>query len=302
MNIAILGAGAMGLLYGAYLSQHNTVYLLCRNQEKVDMIQNQGVSVTEKDNSTTVYHPQAVIDSHSLPPLDVVILFVKAGQSKEALDAHRHLFQGNTTLLTLQNGSGHEALLSDYVSPEQLAIGISQEGSLLLSPCAVRHTGNGTTYFGKPQGDTETLADLEASCIACGFHAIKSPEILFFIWEKLIINASSSVMSGVLQKEQGYCYTCPSAWGFVQKLVAEMVEIANALGLNFDYDTQIQRMKTHLTTNPEGVPSICVDLRQGNPTEVDTISGSVIRAGKAVGLPTPTHTMIVDLVHAMEGR
>lgn len=302
MHIIIIGAGAMGLLYGAYLSQENQVTLVCTNQAKADSINQKGVTVWEKDGSSNTYHPKAVVSSQGLAPADYVILLVKASGSQSALENNKHLFTPKTTLLTLQNGAGHEDLLSQYVSKENLAIGISQDGSFLLSPHQIRHTGSAMTYFGKPMGDTETMSDLEKSCHRCGFQTEKSANIKFFIWEKLIINASSSVMSGVLQMEQGYCYTNPSAWGFVQSLVAEMVQVACGDGIPLDYPTQIARLEQHLTTNPEGVPSIAVDIKDGRLTEVDTISGSVVRAGQRLAIPTPTHSMIVNLVHALESR
>lgn len=302
MKIAIIGAGAMGLLYGGYLSQHNKVYMICTNQDKADAINTNGVKIQEKDNSIHTYTPKAVVSSYDLETMDIVILFVKARASEKALTTHKHLLKPTTTLLTLQNGAGHEELLSKFVTQEQLAIGISQEGSLLKSPYEVRHTGSGLTYFGKPNGDTQTLADFENTCNQCGFTAKKSSNIQFFVWDKLMINASSSALSGALQKEQGYCFTDPHAWGLIQSLVEEIVNVAIAEGLTFDYPTQIKRLEKHLTNNPEGVPSICVDLRHGVPTEVDTISGSVVKAGKRLGIPTPTHQVLVELIHAMENR
>ncbi len=302
MNIAIIGAGAMGLLYGAYLSQENQVYLVCTREEKANLIQKEGVHVTEKDGSIGTYHPHGVVDTSALPKMDVVILFVKAGQSEQALQENTALFHEDCSLLTLQNGAGHEKMLGKFVKPHQIALGISQDGSFLLGDNQVRHTGSGRTYFGKPQGDTETLAALEATCIRCGFRCEKSADILRFIWEKLMINASSSVLSGILQVEQGYCYSNPHAWGMIQTLVQEMVAVAKADGISLDYQRQIQRVKELLTVNPEGVPSIVVDLRQGRLTEVDTISGSVVAAGERLAVPTPTHSLMVQLVHAMEGR
>lgn len=302
MKIAILGAGAMGLLYGAYLSRENEVYLLCRTEDKKLEIMKNGVTVQEKDGSRETFSPKAATKEDQLPELDYVVLFVKATNSEEALQQHQRFFSKNTTVLTLQNGSGHEFMLEKFVDKSQIAIGISQEGCLLRSPHEVQHTGSGFTYVGKPYGDSETLADFEQTCIACGFQSQKSSEIQRFLWEKLIFNASSSVLSGVLQTTQGYCYKSSHAWSIIENLVREIVEVACALGISMDFDTQIQRVVTLLVENPEGVPSICVDLKQGKKTEVSTISGSVVEAGKRVSVATPTHELMVNLVKSMECR
>lgn len=302
MKIAIVGAGAMGMLYGGYLSRENEVYLVCTNSEKVNKINENGVIITEKDNSKEVFHPKAVVNSGELSDIDLLILFVKATASEEALSANLKLISPKTTVLTLQNGAGHEILLQKYVTKEQIAIGIAQDGSLLLSPNEVRHTGNGTTYFGKPFADSESLASVEETFQKCGFSSKKSDNIKKFIWEKLIFNASSSALSAVLGVRQGYCYEDKFAWSLMEKLVQEIVDVACADGISLDYPTQIARVVKLLTENPEGVPSICVDLKQGKATEVRTISGSVLEAGKRLSVPTPTQAFMVELVLAMEHR
>lgn len=294
----------MGLLYGAYLSRENQVYLLCNQLEKRDAIQKNGVSVQEKDGAVEIFHPKALClqeDTLSVE-LDYLILFVKATGSRQALEEHKQLISPKTTLLTLQNGAGHEELLGEFADKEQIAVGISQEGSLLLSQHEVRHTGSGYTYFGKSYGDSDMLGDLEASCNNCGFLCEKSNDIQSFLWGKLIFNASSSVLSGILAVNQGYCHENPYAWSLIEQLVGEIVAVAVASGVKMDYDSQILRVKTLLTEHPEGVPSICVDLKQGRLTEVSTISGAVLSAGKRLGIATPTTEFVVTLVKAMESR
>lgn len=304
MNIGILGAGAMGLLYGGYLSQENQLFMICRRAEQIEKINNEGVTIEESDGTKKNYHPKAVLTgSENIPSLDILILFVKSGASRVALEENEHLLGKNTILLTLQNGSGHEDILKEFADAEKIAIGVSQDGSLLISDNQVRHTGSAMTYFGLASGaEHETLDLFEKTCINCGFNAEQSNRIKWFIWEKLMINASSSVLSGVLAMPQGYCFTDKSAWLTIQALVEEMVEVAVADGIELDYPTQIDRLEKHLTTNPQGVPSIQVDLKEGRITEVDSISGSVVKAGKRLGVQTPTHTTIVNLVHAMERR
>ncbi|MFI3168162.1 MAG: 2-dehydropantoate 2-reductase [Bacillota bacterium] len=304
MKIAILGAGAMGLLYGGYLSEENEVFMLCRGQEKVDKINQEGLRIEESEGGEKIYRPVAVhAGTHDLPQLDVLILFVKAGATVEALEENKHLISENTILLTLQNGSGHENILKNYAREDQIAIGVTQDGSRYLDKNAVRHTGTFSTYFGLVNGgENETLSALEKTFNACGFKTFKSDKIKVFIWEKLMINASSSVLTGMLGMPQGYVYTNKSAWEMIQSLVKEMVEVAKADGVSLDYKTQLARVENLVTTAPHGVPSICIDIKEGRKTEVDSISGSVVRAGIRHGIPTPSHSMAVNMIHALEGK
>ena len=99
MKIAVIGAGAIGSIYGGHLSLQNEVWLVDTNQETVEHIQKNGLILQEEGQDIT-YHPSAVTSSEGLPPMDLVILFVKALYSRSALSANRELIGPDTFLMT----------------------------------------------------------------------------------------------------------------------------------------------------------------------------------------------------------
>ena len=121
MRIAVIGAGAMGSIYGGHLSLHNDVYLVDTNQAVVDAVNANGLTL-EENGQDNVYHPTAVTSTADLEPVDLIILFVKALFSKAALGGNKHLIGPNTYVLTLQNGSGHEDILSEFVAQDHIII------------------------------------------------------------------------------------------------------------------------------------------------------------------------------------
>ena len=126
MKIAIIGAGAMGSIYGGHLSLHNEVYLVDTNQSVVDQINESGLRLLE-NGQDVMYHPTAVTSTEGLGEMDLVILFVKALFSKAALSANRGIIGPDTYVLTLQNGSGHEDILSEFVDQEHIIIGTTED-------------------------------------------------------------------------------------------------------------------------------------------------------------------------------
>ena len=88
----------------------------------------------------------------------------------------------------------------------------------------------------------------------------------------------------------------------VGQLIREAVDVAAGIGLRFDYEEKRKEVRDVCTNAPEGLTSIYMDIKQGRRTEVDTISGSIVRASQRCGVPAPAHEMMVRLVHAMEGR
>ena len=131
MRIAVIGAGAMGSIYGGHLSLHNTVYLVDTNQAVVDHINQNGLTLQE-DGADVTYHPAAVTSTEGVEPVDLVILFVKSLFSKAALSSNRGIIGPDTYLMTLQNGSGHEDILGEFVPENRIIIGTTEDNGAVL--------------------------------------------------------------------------------------------------------------------------------------------------------------------------
>lgn len=136
----------------------------------------------------------------------------------------------------------------------------------------------------------------------CGLEADVSDGVQKMIWNKLFTNVSASALTGALQVPLGYISSNEHAWKLCCQLIREAVDAAAGLGMDFDYDEKVAEVKAVCDKSPNGLTSIYADLRDGRRSEVDTISGSVVRAGKKSGVATPSHEFLVELIHAMEGR
>lgn len=302
MRIAVIGAGAMGSIYGGHLSLHNEVYLVDTNQAIVDHINSEGLKIRE-DDTDVIYHPTAVTSTTGLEPVELVILFVKALFSQAALQGNRGIIGEQTYLMTLQNGSGHEDILSEFVPDDRIIIGTTEDNGAVLAPGYVRRGGAGNTNIGMLTPDSrEFLSVLKETLDSCGFHGHIHENIQQLIWDKLFTNVSLSALTGVLQVPMGFIAGNDHAWALAQRLIHEAVEVAHGLGLEADEATITNKVRQTSLGSPEGITSICADLRNGRKTEVNTISGSVVRAARKCGVPAPTHEMMVELIHAMEEK
>ncbi len=300
MKIAIIGPGAMGSIYGALLSQKHEVYLIGRNEDQADAINRYGITLL-KEGIDSTYHPIACTSTNKLMHMDLVILFVKAHASEVALRDNQHIIGPETYLLTLQNGSGHEELLKKFTSINRIIIGTTEDSGTILSPRYVRRGGTGVTNLGMLVEDTHhILTKLKTAFDPCDLEVKIHSNIQQLIWNKLFINSSLSALTGVLQVPMGTIVDNDYAWKLAEALIHEAVDVAHGLGLEADEVAIKAKVHQTATTTPEGLPSICVDLKNGNRTEVDTISGSVVRASKSCGIPAPTHEFVVNLIHTME--
>ena len=302
MKIVVIGAGAMGSIYGGHLSLNNDVTLLDTNEQVISVISENGLRLQE-NGTENLYHPGAVTSSEGMGPVDLVILFVKALYSEAALTANKNLIGPDTYLLTLQNGSGHEDILAKAADPSRIIIGTTEDNGAVLAPGAVRHGGTGKTNVGMPAGDKDGfLPKLKEAFDCCGFNVQIHENIQQLIWNKLFTNVSLSAVTGLLQVPMGYISQNENAWELTCMLLHEAVETAHALGLSADEEQLREAVRRTSEGSPEGITSICADIRAGRRTEVDTISGSVVRAADRLGVDVPCQKFAVKMIHALEGK
>lgn len=302
MRITILGAGAMGMLFGGYLSKENEVWLLDVDKTRVQKIEADGVMIRETDGDRVLY-PHAVADSTGLGEMDLVLVFVKAMYTESALETNRRLIGPSTYLMTLQNGAGHEKKLLRFADREHVIIGSTQHNSSIIGNGHVNHGGGGKTSIGLLDGNSASLTAIAENLTKCGFDCKTSDEVKRQIWTKLFINTAASSLTGVLQVPLGFILDDPNACALMERMAREAVAVANAEGgASFDEAQVIVDIKTLLANAHDGYTSIYADLKNGARTEVDTISGSVVSAAKELGVDVPCHEMVVALIHAMENK
>lgn len=294
MKIAIIGSGTMGQLFGAKLSLNNDVTMICRRSELSSLIEKEGI-ILEDDNKVNIFKVKATTSPSG--HFDLIILLTKAFDASRALKMYSNIIDDNTKILSLMNGAGHEDIL-----PPNSLIGVTQDGAYRTKENYIVHSGKGLTSFGRISGNNDDLKGIVDAFNDVGFNSELSNNIKYTVWNKLMINASSSVLSGILGVKQGDVYTNELAFEICKDLISEICLCAKHEGLNFNEDEQIERIKNHLINNPNGYTSIYSDLKNGKKTEVDYITGTVYNTGLKHGLDLKTHKLMLTMVHALENK
>ena len=302
MKVAVLGAGAMGSLFGGYLSRHNDVWLVDTNSQRVQAINEKGITITEKDGQD-VFWPKAVTDSSDLVQMDLIIVFVKAMFTVMALEENRHLIGKDTYIMTLQNGAGHESKLIQFADPDHVLIGTTQHNSSIIADGHIHHGGGGKTVIGILGGKSTRVQHIADDFTKSMFETAVSDDVKMQIWTKLFLNTAASSLTAILQVPLGFILEDSHACSMMEQLAHEAVAVANAEGVaHFDVEEVILDIKNVLENSKDGYTSIYADLKNGARTEVDTISGSVVGTAKRLGVSVPCHEFVVSLIHAMENK
>lgn len=302
MKITVIGCGAMGGLYGAYLSQKNDVTVIDVAKDTVDAINRDGIEIVEPDGSSAIYHPRAALTSEGMEPQDLVIIFVKAPFTESALSSNARIIGPDTYLMTLQNGGGHETVLGKFADKDHVVIGTTQHNAARLGSGSVRHGGSGKTVIGASGVPVEKLAPIAEALTSCGLEAAVDGNVQRLIWNKLFTNVSASALTALFQMPLGFIANNESAWALCTKLVRETVGVAAAAGFEFDFEQKLAEVRHICEASPEGITSIQADIAAGRRTEVGTISGYVVDCAHKHGIPAPNHEFVVAAIHALEGK
>lgn len=303
MKISIIGAGAMGSVYGAYLSRKNEVYMIDVNRETVTSINQNGLVIYEKDiNKHENYKLKAFMDSSNLPTMDLVILFVKNIYTLSALKNNLNLFGPSTLVMSLQNGAGNDRDLTKYIKKENILIGTTEHNCTNLGSGHISHNFSGITNIGMAIYNNDIVQTISNLFEASGLKTEVYKNIQEIIWNKLFINMSLNSVTAILHCKVGYLHQNKDAAEIVRNILSEAVDVANADGTHFDKKDVIQKVEKHIREDfSEAITSMNQDVSNKRLTEIDHINGAIVNAGKEYGIETPYNKFIVHMIHAIEG-
>lgn len=302
MNIAVIGAGAMGCLYGAYLSRGHEVVMLDPKETQVDAINSSGISIEEANGSTRTFdRVRACVSGRCAQTFDLVIIFVKSTATETALKQNARLFSKETFVMTLQNGAGNDKKIEQYVNKEQVIIGTSKHNAVNLGLGRITHPASGVTTIGSNFGAEQATRSIAEALSQSDLEVSVTDDIQRIIWSKLLVNLSVNTFTAITQTPIGYMVKDKNAWNFAKRLIYEAIEVAEADGTYFDRREALQQVKTICQQAGEGYSSMYQDRKRRVPMEIDSINGAIVEQAKQYGVPTPYNSLIVDLIHAIEG-
>ncbi|QIX18559.1 ketopantoate reductase family protein [Burkholderia multivorans] len=308
MRIAILGAGAMGSLFGGLLAESGEdVTLIDVNDAHLDAIRRDGLRIDDDrgERRITMLHalrPEAA-NASADTPFDLLIVFTKSLHTRVALDGVRALLTPHTHVLTLQNGLGNVETLNAFVPLERILVGVTTWPADLAGPAHVLSHGAGTIRMMTADGAASPFAAAVADALSrAGLVCTLDADVWAAIWEKVAFNAALNTLCAVTRctvHQLGEHHDGPR---LAQAIVAETAAVARAKGIAVDA-ARIARNVEHAIREHRGHrPSMLQDVLAGRRTEIDAISGKVVAAAREVGLAVPHTETMLSLVRVIDAQ
>lgn len=319
LRFAILGAGAIGSVYGGYLSRAGHEVTLLARGEQYDALSSRGLRVlTSKGHFSC--KPRVVESPTELPESDVAIVAVKGRDTSPLLQQCSHLIRGKVTFFSLQNGGGKDDVLTSLVGREKMIGAVTFNGATLIEPGVVEHTAAAHTWLGEfPRGTSERCRSIALAIQAAGLETVVVEDIMSVKWAKLVHFAASAGVSALTRLPLYLIFKTPETSRLVLTMMKEGAEVMRAHGITVE-DYPNLPIKTYSTIPIEEAVSLLEkrgqtmeekgltrmklstlqDVLRERKTEADSIIGYVLEKGKAKGVETPTLRTIFSLIAGLE--
>ena len=302
MKIVIVGAGAMGSLFGGKLAQAGAeVVLYDVFAEHVLAVRAKGLAIEDASSgAVTVCRPHASTDVADCRNADVLVIFVKSTATEDAARAFRDVAGLATIALTLQNVLGNEAILRKHFGVERTAAGVTSQGATFLEPGKIRHAGKGPTHLGMADGRNEKLEPLAVLLGAAGFETHIEADVSSLVWSKLVINVGINALTAFVNQPNGRLLDTEETRALMADLVAEAVAVAKASGVRLTYADPLQTVMDVAKKTGANRSSMLQDFDRGRESEIDFINGAIVREAALLGVSVPVNATVTRLIRAIE--
>lgn len=267
LKIGVIGGGSLGLLLSSYFSQNHRVTLYVKRTEQRDKIKQKGITLRINDNEKNVRVNVTLIDE--LVDQNVIFVCVKQPHIDQVLPYLAKLSE-TSKIVFLQNGMGHLNKIAPLRS--EIYVGVVEHGAYRTADDEVNHLGMGTIKIAPYENEAIDLAHLQANLQQDDF-----PIEFYDDWEpllktKLLINAVINPLTALFNVNNGVILTNTHIKNLAEKLTNETAYV-----LGFDYDWAWNHVSRVAENTKENTSSMRADILNNRETEIEAISGYLLR-------------------------
>jgi len=301
MKIVVVGPGAIGCLFAAYLAKSKEeIWLLDKDKERAAKINACGISL-EGASGLWQSKPKATANPQDIGKADLIIICVKSFHTKVAIEQIQPLLVQDTKILTLQNGIGNVKIISELSGEERVIAGVTHEGATLMDIGKIHHAGRGEMIIGAIDGKTPVaMRAIREAFNQVGLKCKMSRDIKSLLWSKLIINAGINALSAITRLPNGKLIEYEGTRRILRDAVTEGSRIAKRKRIKLIFDDPLAKVEAVCEGTQGNLSSMLQDVLRKKRTEVDFINGVIVRLGQELGIDVPTNKFLLDLVKTIE--
>lgn len=301
MKIVIVGSGAMGSLFSAFLTKSKEeIWLLDKNKENAAKINTSGICLKGVSGSWQA-KVKTTAEAKAVGQADLVLVCVKSYNTKSTAEQIKPILGRNTKILTLQNGIGNVEILSEIAGEDRVIAGVTSQGATLIETGKIYHAGQGETIIGSIDGKMPVeLRAIREIFNKIGLETKISRDIKSLIWSKLIINAGINALTAVTRLPNGKLTEFEGTKRILREAVTEAARIAKRKRIKLIFDDPLAKAEAVCEDTCANLSSMLQDVLKKKRTEIDFINGVIVRLGQELGISVPVNKLLLDLVKTIE--
>ncbi len=301
LNVLIVGCGAIGGLFAAALSSAAKVTAYDANAEHVRAINAHGLHVIGKSSGTARIAATADPATLKGANFDAVIFLVKSKLTAQALAQLRPMLAGNPVLVTLQNGMGNAEVLLGV--PDAVVVrGVTMKAGRYVEPGRVENLIEGKTWLGPERGSVEDIVGIGELFKAAGLPTEVVADPMGAVWSKFVFNCVMNPLGALMMGDNAARHESQEMRALIDAMAMECMAVVKKLGASFafppmEFVAQIRSGEIPMSAH---AGSMALDIARGVPTEIDELTGFIVREGERLGVPVSNCRAVTRLIKGLE--
>jgi 2-dehydropantoate 2-reductase len=304
MRVAVFGTGGAGGYFGAQLAMAGEDVVFIARGAHLRAINEAGLRLETPSGETTI-RAKATDDPTDAGHVDAVLVGVKAWQVTEAARAMRPLVRSDTVVVPMQNGVEAAGELAAVFASNTLG-GMCGTLSFVAGPGHIRSMGGRNFIkFGELDNQrTDRVERLRRGFARANVDVEVPADIVKALWDKFLMVTTFGGVGSITRAPIGAIRTVPETRRLLEQCLRETLAVAKArkVPMGDTGTTVAEVMKFYDSIPPNGTTSLQRDITGGKRSELDYWTGAVVRLGREVAVPTPTHQLIYDCLLPSELR
>jgi 2-dehydropantoate 2-reductase len=299
-RVCIIGAGAIGSLFAGHLASVADVSILTRRAEHAAALEREGLRISGRSDRRATVH--ATSDAAALAPFDLGIIATKAGGLEAAAESLRGRFP-DATVMTVLNGLGAEEAVR-RAGDWPIISGVTFMSGTRHSDTHIEYVLDTETWIGPYQATPfSTVEEAAALMTSAGLKVEALPDLRPAQWSKLIFNATVNAVAALTGLPHDPHFAAEQATTDLGHLVHDLMDEGKAVAAAAGIELHDDPWQMNVLATQRGsahYPSMLEDVEARRPTEIDLITGALVREAARCGVDVPLHTALYRLVKARE--
>jgi 2-dehydropantoate 2-reductase len=297
MKAAIVGVGGVGGYFGGLLGHAGHEVTFIARGEHLKAIKKNGLRVESQLDGTFTVPGNATQDTAEAGVQDLILFTVKMYHNSDAVKSLEPMMGPDTTVLTLQNGIDNGDILAEAVGESQVMIGSAYMEGRISEPGVVTQGGPGIAAFGEMKvGISRRGENFLQRFQEAGWRVNLHENMPGMLWKKFAYIAGSAAVCAAANCVYEEMRTKPETRALIRKAIEEVLAVGRARGASIMSDSLTWAMDSLDRFPGQGRASLAKDFTEQRPVELEGLTGTVVRMGRELGVPTPTNEFLYAIL------